>query len=110
MKYRVGELDELITIKRETRTDDGGGGASVTLTTVVSDLWAHVRPRSGKEMGNNDRVQDSAMYLFVVRYREDLKESDRIEWEGETYNIRSLLTRGNRSMYLEIDAERGVPQ
>lgn len=110
MTYRTGELDQLITIQRETRTADGMGGASVSLTTVVSDLWAHVRPRSGKERGAFDRVEASAMYLFVVRYRDDIRESDRVVWNGDTYNIRAILTRGARSNWLEFDAERGVTQ
>lgn len=110
MTYRPGELDELIDFQREERAPDGGGGSTVTMTTFASGVWAHARPRSGKEMGNNDQVQASAMYLFVVRYRDDITEGDRIAWNGDTYNIRSILTRGPRSLYIEIDAERGVPQ
>ena len=108
--YRVGELDKQITIKRETRTSDGMGGDTVTLTTVASDLWAHVRPRSGKEIGVHDRVEAPAMYLFVVRYRDDLLDSDQITWDGDIYNIRAILSSGGRKLFLEIDAERGVTQ
>ena len=108
--FRAGELDQLITVKREVRTSDGMGGDTVSVKTVVSNLWAHVRPRSGKEMGAQGGVDASAVYLFVIRNRSDLKESDRLVWEDQTYNIRSILRRGARSMYLEIDAERGVTQ
>jgi SPP1 family predicted phage head-tail adaptor len=110
MTYRAGELDQLITIKREVRTSDGMGGDTVTLTDVAADLFAHVRPRSGKEIGTHDRVEAPAKYLFVIRYRSDLKDSDRIVWNGATYNIRYIATRGYRSMYMEIEAERGVTQ
>lgn len=110
MTYRVGELDQLITIKREVRVSDGGGGSTTTTTDVVTGLWAHARPRSARERGMFDSVEASAMYLFVVRYREDVRENDRIVWNGATYNIRGILTRGGRSEYLEIDAERGVTQ
>lgn len=110
MTYRAGELDQLITIQREVRTADGMGGAAVTLSTVASDLWAHVRPRSGKELASFDRVEASALYLFVVRYRGDIREDDRVVWNGDTYNIRAILTRGGRSNWLEFDAERGVTQ
>lgn len=108
--YRVGELDQLITIKRETRVSDGMGGFTTTTTNVVSDLWAHARPKTARERGNFDTVEASAMYLFVVRYREDVRENDRITWNGDTYNIRGILTRGGRSEWLEMDAERGVTQ
>lgn len=108
--HRVGELDQQITIKRESRVSDGMGGDTVTLVDVVVDLWAHVRPRSGKEVGLHDRVEAPAMYLFVIRYRSDLKDDDRIVWNGQTYNIRAILTAGNRTNFLEINAERGVTQ
>ena len=108
--YRVGELDKLISVQREVRTSDGMGGDTVTPTTVVADLWAHVRPKSGKETGAQGGVEARAVYLFVIRNRSDLKESDRLVWDGQTYNIRAILSRGARSMYLEIDAERGVTQ
>jgi SPP1 family predicted phage head-tail adaptor len=110
--YRAGELDQLITIKRETRTDDGMGGATSSLTIVASDLWAHARPRRGKELGEFQGVRAQALYLFVIRNDTDLalEEDDRIEWNGETYNIRAILSEGARSMYLEIEAERGVEQ
>lgn len=108
--YRVGELDKLITIQREVHTPDGRGGQSVSLTNVVTDLFAHVRPRTGREGEQYDRVNATATYLFVIRYRDDLRESDRIVWDGVQYNIQAILTRGGRSMFLEIDATRGVAQ
>lgn len=110
MSFRPGELDQKITIKRETLTGDGMGGNTSTLTNVAADLWAHVRPRSGREVAEHNRVEAPAKYLFVVRYRDDIREDDRIDWNGETYNIRAILTRGSRSAYLEMDAERGVTE
>jgi SPP1 family predicted phage head-tail adaptor len=106
--YRPGELDQLITVQRETLTDDGMGGQEIALTNVATDIWAKARPLSGKEYDRHDKLNASAMYLFVIRARDDLNESDRIIWNGNTYNIRSILPRGSRSLYLEIDAERGV--
>jgi SPP1 family predicted phage head-tail adaptor len=108
--YRPGELDKLITIQRGTETDDGMGGKTIAWNAVVSDLWAHVRPRTANEQERFDKLNATAVYLFVIRYRSDLLESDRIVWDGVEYNIRSILTKGGRSMYLEIEAERGVAQ
>lgn len=102
------ELDQLITIKREVTTPDGMGGEDVTLTTVVANLWAKARALSGKEFERYDKLNNSAMVAFIIRYRGDLKDSDRIEWNGSTYNIRYLPPATGRDMYLIIEAERGV--
>jgi SPP1 family predicted phage head-tail adaptor len=107
--YHPGEMNERIQIIRETRASDGAGGQTLSLTTLAS-VWAHVRPRSGREMERFDRVNASAMYLFVIRYRTDVEESDRILWKGEYYNIRYIAQGTGRALYLEIDAERGVAQ
>jgi SPP1 family predicted phage head-tail adaptor len=108
--YRAGELDKLITIQRETKTADGMGGNVAVLTNVATNLWAHVRPMTGSERGIYDAVEASAMYLFVIRTRDDIVASDRIVWEGYDFNIRAIKGRGARPMYLEIEAQRGVPQ
>jgi SPP1 family predicted phage head-tail adaptor len=107
--FAPGEMNERIGIVRETRTPDGAGGQTLTLSTIAN-LWAHVRPRSGREMERFDRLNASGLYLFVIRYRTDLEESDRIFWRGEFYNIRFISQGSGRNLYLEIDAERGVAQ
>ena len=107
--FHPGELNEKITIFRETRTDDGAGGQTIVLNNVCM-VWAHVRPRSGKEMERFDRVNASATYLFVIRYRDGILESDRILWKGAYYNIRFISQGTARNLYMEIDAERGIAQ
>lgn len=109
MDYDVGELDQRVPIKRQTRVSDNMGGYTTTDTTVAT-VWAHVRPKRGREQGIHDKVEAPALYVFVIRYRSDILDSDRITWNGADYNIRAILTRGGRKMFLEIEAERGVAQ
>lgn len=109
MDYDVGELDQQAIIKRQTRTADGLGGWTVTDTNVAT-VWAHIRPKKGREYGIHDKVEAPALYIFAIRYRSDILDSDRITWNGADYNIRAILTRGGRKMFLEIEAERGVTQ
>jgi SPP1 family predicted phage head-tail adaptor len=109
MYYDAGELDQRIVVKRDTLASDGMGG-STTTTTTVATLWSHVRPKRGREVGLHDKVEAPALYIFAIRYRSDLRDSDYITWNGADYNIRAILTRGGRKMFLEIEAERGVTQ
>lgn len=105
--YRPGELDQRITIKRETLSNDDMGGDTISLATVAT-VWALVKADRGSESEDWDQVNANHTYRFVIRYRSDIRDDDRIEWNGYTFNIRSINDNGGRKMYLELFAERGV--
>ena len=110
-RWRPGELDQKITIQRESATDDGFGGETITLSTVMTPR-CKVVPRNGNERFFSDRVEAVATYLFVIRNRTDvtLQENDRILYNNEEYNVLYINREGNRPLYLELFAERGVAQ
>lgn len=105
-RYQTGELNQLITLKRFVRTSDGAGGISRNLQEITK-AWAHVRPQSGREREQANRLQASSMYIFAIR-RTEISEVDVIEWQGVTYNVRFVRDRGSQSLMLEFEAERGV--
>ena len=109
MTFRPGELDKRITLRRESLTPDGQGGNHLTVADYDT-VWAHVRPLSGREREQFDRVNAEASYLFVIRNRQDIRENDRVLWEGVEYNIRLIKGRAGRPLYLEIIGDRGVAQ
>lgn len=105
--FRPGELDQQITIKEPVEVSDGIGGN----TTTYADkgvVFAHVRPLSGREIADFDRVNDEARYMFVVRWPVDIVETDLIDWEGDQFNIRVIKKPKGRDLYCVIEAERGV--
>ena len=106
--FRPGELDEKICFYRETYVDDGIGGREVTTELLASNVWAKVRPLSGREAERFDQLNAEEMTLFVVRARCDIVEKDRILFDGVYYNIRRIPRRSKRAMYTEFYAERGV--
>lgn len=109
MTFQAGELDELITFLRPSKTNDGMGGKTEAEPQIIaSDVWAKRRPLSGKEFAKYDAVNNSAMCAFVIRYRNDLLPTDQIYSDGIYYNIRFIPPVSNRSMYLVIEAESGV--
>ena len=109
MSFRPGELDQQITIERSTSVSDGMGGNTITWATTFTP-WALVRPLSGSEKVDFERVQGEARYLFVVRYPIDIKDEDRILWEGDYYNIRVRKKPKGRDLYMQMEGERGVAQ
>lgn len=109
MRFRPGELDQLISIQQKVETPDDMGGNTFAWSEKFT-IWAHVRPLSGREVTDFDRVNAEAQYLFAVRWPVDIKESDAILWEGDYYNIRALKKPKGRELYCEITAQRGVGQ
>lgn len=112
MTYRTGELDQRITFQERQKVSDGIGGSIDTWVDIstLASVWAHVRPMSGREVTEYDRVNAEAKYLFVIRNRSDLLEKYRIVWEGEVFNISTIKKPKRRALYIEIEGERGVPQ
>lgn len=106
--YKAGDLDQLVTFERLTKTSDGMGGNTSAWNTLATD-WALVRPMTGQERLVAGGVESSAHYLFVVRARTDITEKDRINWNGVSYNIRLVKNRP-RAKWLELEGERGVAQ
>lgn len=105
----AGDLDQRITIQRETRTADSYGGAALSWVEEAT-VWAGVRPLSGRERADLGEVEAPANYRFTIRRRAGLTEAMRISWGGALYNIRFIADPGPRSLYMTIEAERGVAQ
>lgn len=104
-----GQLDQRITIQQETRTADDYGGA-VTAWPTLATVWANVRPLAGRERADLAAVEAPATYRFTIRRRSDITAAMRIAWDGQTYNIRFVSDPGPRSLYMALEAERGVAQ
>lgn len=109
MRFRAGELDQLITIQSEVLTPDGLGGHEVALVEKEK-IFAHVRPMSSTERQDFNRLNSETGYLFVVRNPTNIKHNDRIVWDNETYNITSIMKPSRRDMYVKIEAVAGVAQ
>lgn len=112
MTYRAGELDQRITFQRRELTPDGMGGNTLAWVDIdeLSQVWAHARHKSGREITEFDRVNAEASYLFVIRNRSDILPEYRLIWDGELYNIEYIPKPKSRALYLEITAKNGVAQ
>lgn len=109
--FRIGELDQSIGIWRPVFTPDGQGG-QLRSEVLQHTLMAHVMARGGGENFKYEKIDAPAFTTFVIRNSSnlDIKENDLIKWGGDDYNIRAIQRTGGRSLYLEINAERGVAQ
>ena len=109
LMYQPGELDQTINLYRWVYSDDCQGGRDKIQEALFLGLPAKQRPMTGNESDKYDKLNANGTDVFVIRYTNELNESDLIEWNGEKFNIRYLKNHGNHSMYLEIFAEYGWP-
>lgn len=106
----AGKLTERITFKREARTEDGYGGATVAESAVLS-CWAMAKPLSGRERDQSDQTESPRNYRFTIRRSSDsagILASDTIVWRSKRFNIRFIADAGAMPHYMEIDAQEGV--
>lgn len=106
---RAGDLDQPIEFYRPVSVPDGRGGYSYEPQKYDAD-WAYVSTGSGGETEDHDRKESRNRATFKIRFRDDLKATDLILFGGVFYNILYLPSIPDRSMYMDIDAERGVAQ
>lgn len=102
-----GDLDQRVRVETQATAADGYGGGALTWT-LLAEVWARVRPMSGRERVEAAAVEAPALYRFVIRRRGDLTEAARLVWNGHGYSIRFIADGGGRDLYMTIDAERGV--
>ena len=103
----AGMLRHKIAIERKQTTPDGVGGFTTAWTPIATPR-AHVKDASGTERIQFERINAQARTRFTVRYRSDVRESDRIVFRDVAYNIRHLDNLEYRNRWLVIDADRGV--
>lgn len=97
--------DEQITIQQEVTTYDSNNNPIQTWNDVAT-MWAEATPRTGGE-DFNQALQGFQRYQFKILHRDGLDVQMRIQWDGKTWNIRSITRVQDemRNKELEIIAE-----
>ena len=111
-RFDAGELDQRVELQKPARTPNNQGGYTTTWP-VQATVWAQVKPISGNERGQADRVSAEGRYQVVIRNLGEalnLDESWRIRWvnEDREMNIRFDRNAGQRGIYLTLECESGV--
>jgi head-tail adaptor len=105
---RAPVLDQQLTVQRGTRTADGQGGYAIVWATVFT-LWAEAREGGGGEGSRpGDRIEATGSVRFTFNRvdADGLLESDRVLWDGVTYNIDHIAA-GQRAVYRVMTCTRG---
>lgn len=97
---KSGRMDRQITIQGR---DAGESviGSPVNTWTNVATVWAEVQPVRGDEVVKLGKETASEMAKFIIRYRSDVSQTNRISYNSKIYNIQYVREFG-RAEGLEI--------
>ena len=102
------DLNERVRLERRVRTNDAGGGASVSWTAVAT-LWANVAPQASAEGQDAEARRILTRYLIVVRRRADVAAGMRIVWRDKALFVRGVEDAGPRARVVRVVADDGDP-
>lgn len=111
-RYQSGELDQRVELQYPVKAPNGQGGYDITWEPHLP-VWAKVKPLTGGERSQADRLAAEGGYMVTIRnlgISKDVNETWRVRWlnEDRIFNIRFVHDAGQRDIYRMIDCESGV--
>ena len=105
----MSELRHRISILRPVTETDDEGNILVQTTQEVGKAWALVLPFAAKiSDGYAEKVQE-VDYRIVIRYRADVRMTDRIRWEDKTLTpIAPSYPLGGKKRWLVLECRELV--
>lgn len=101
------DFRDAVSVERGVESADGLGGYSIVWSTF-STVFGMIETAGGDEPLDAGRLAPNEAVVVTCHYRSDLLESDRLNIEGELFNITRLENIDRRSRFLKIYAETGV--
>lgn len=103
-----GRMDQRITLRRVTRAQDDLGGTVETWADLLT-VWAQIKPLSGREETDAQRVNPVTRFKAVIWWKGDCNSApyytaaDKVVWQGREYGIESVVALGrNDRMELRL--------
>ena len=100
---KAGKLDRVVRLEHSTQSRDAAR-AAVPTWTQYAEVWAQVTQVRGAEVVKNGILTAEQAATFLIRFRDDVRPSDRIVYNGKPWNVRYVREFGRREG-LELTAE-----
>jgi len=102
MQLLAGQLDRRVKILRQTTIIVEHEPQETYVHAMT--LWARVRYLKVDELYEAESVRAFKIARFMIRFRVDVTDNDRLEYDGKTYKIIGINEIGRREA-LEITGE-----
>lgn len=86
MTLHVGQLDQRLTLKRPSGTEDALGQPDGLYVAVVT-VWGAAKPARGRDFVVAGKEQADGIMTFVINYRVDVEPSWIVVWRGANYHL-----------------------
>ena len=92
---KSGKLREAIAIQRATTTINDAGTPADTWT-IIARLRAEKVEQSTAEAIRGFGASDEELVIFRARFFEGVTNADRVQWNGQAFNIKQIVPLGHR--------------
>lgn len=92
----TGQVAGTVTIRRKTDAADAGGSVVSTFADHLPAIQAAVQIRSGAEAVRYGRESNRRFGTVYVQAGQDITSSDRLTFNGLTFDIQSVRTPDDR--------------
>lgn len=93
-KHNIGSMDRRVTFQEPLFSVDASNQKKITgwqNITTNPTVFANVDEVSGSEAIQAEQLNGLKASTFIIRYREDLSNENRILYSGEKYDIHVIL-------------------
>ena len=99
----AGRLNRPISIRQTVSTARSTDGEPIkSVSTVLTDIWADVRPISAREFFRADNRYADVDTLFTLRYTSVITQTMTVAYNGSEYDIKSVIDVNDRHTELQV--------
>lgn len=110
MIYDAGQLNKKVNIIGRTTKETNGFDKTVT-EIKYKNISASIKQARGKQYYEAKQISNEENVLVTIRYRDNIYQSDIVEYKNHTYEIQSVVNPDIKNESLElycIEKIRGI--
>lgn len=101
MIYNSGQLNKKINIVGRVTKEVNGFDKTIT-EIKYKNISASIKPSRGREYYEAKQISNAENILIVIRFRDNIHQSDIVEYKNHSYEIQSVVNPDMMNESLEL--------